>query len=63
MEDGSIIFEAGVAGTDEIKFWIMNWGSHALFLEPESLMNEIREGAEAMLEKYNSKREGKPLRA
>ena len=49
QNDGSIIFEAEVAGTDEIKFWIMSWGSHALVLEPESLMDEIREEAQAML--------------
>ena len=26
QDDGSIIFEAEVAGTDEIRFWIMDWG-------------------------------------
>ena len=26
LDDGSIIFEAEVAGTDEVKFWIMSWG-------------------------------------
>lgn len=50
--DGSIIFEAEVAGTEEIKFWIMNWGSKAEVLEPESLRDEIRTEAEAMLRKY-----------
>ena len=49
LKDGSIIFEAEVAGTDEIKFWIMNWGSHALVLEPESLKEEIKGEAEAMV--------------
>ncbi|MEA3359398.1 MAG: WYL domain-containing protein [Thermodesulfobacteriota bacterium] len=33
QDDGSIIFEAEVAGTDEIKFWIMSWGSNAQVLE------------------------------
>lgn len=50
--DGSIVFEAEVAGTDEIKFWIMSWGSHALVLEPESLQDEIRAEADAVLAKY-----------
>jgi len=50
--DGSIIFEAEVAGTKEIKFWIMNWGSKAEVLDPESLRDEIRIEAAAMLEKY-----------
>jgi predicted DNA-binding transcriptional regulator YafY len=41
----------------------MSWGSHALVFESESLMDEIREEVEAKLERYNSEREGKPLRA
>ena len=55
--DGSIIFEAVVAGTDEIKFWIMSWGSKALVLEPESLTEEIRAEAEVMLRKYTKETE------
>ncbi|MFC1863906.1 helix-turn-helix transcriptional regulator, partial [Thermodesulfobacteriota bacterium] len=63
--DGSIIFEAEVAGTEEIKFWIMNWGSKAEVLEPESLRSEIHDEAVAMLGKYTKgfKKEGKPLTA
>ena len=41
-KDGSIIFEAEVSGTDEIKFWIMSWGSKALVLEPESLKKRTK---------------------
>jgi predicted DNA-binding transcriptional regulator YafY len=50
--DGSIIFEAEVAGTDEIRFWIMIWGSKAEVLEPESLRQEIRIEAEKMVKRY-----------
>ena len=50
--DGSIIFEAQVAGTDEIRFWIMTWGSKAEVLEPESLREEIRAEAERMAKRY-----------
>jgi predicted DNA-binding transcriptional regulator YafY len=50
--DGSIIFEAQVAGTDEIRFWIMTWGSKAEVLEPESLREEIRAEAERMARRY-----------
>ncbi len=53
-DDGSIILEVEVAGTDEIKFWIMQWGAKAIVLEPESLKNEIMTEAEAMLAQYNS---------
>ena len=50
--DGSIIFEAEVAGTEEIKFWAMSWGSKAEVLEPRSLREEIRAEAEALLGSY-----------
>jgi len=52
QDDGSIIFEAEVAGTVEIRFWIMSWGSNAVVLEPGSLRDEIRAEAEAMAMKY-----------
>ncbi len=52
QKDGSIIYEAEVAGTQEIKFWILRWGAKAKALEPESLRKEIRLEAEAMLENY-----------
>ncbi|MBW1923518.1 MAG: WYL domain-containing protein [Deltaproteobacteria bacterium] len=51
-EDGSLIFEARVAGTDEIRSWIMGWGSHARVLAPEILREEIRAEALAMAEAY-----------
>jgi len=41
-----------VAGTDEIRFWIMTWGSKAEVLEPESLREEIRSEAEKMAKRY-----------
>ncbi|MDP2646600.1 MAG: WYL domain-containing protein [Desulfobacterales bacterium] len=53
QDDGSIIFEPEVAGTDEIKFWVMNWGAKAEVMEPEILRDEIRAEAEAMLKKYS----------
>jgi predicted DNA-binding transcriptional regulator YafY len=53
--DGSIIFEAQVAGTEEIRFWIMTWGSKAEVLEPESLREEIRIEAERMARRYKGR--------
>jgi len=53
QEDGSILFTAEVAGTDEIKFWILNWGAKAIVLEPQSLRDEIRSEAAAMLQQYS----------
>ena len=48
QEDGSILFRVEVAGTDEIKFWIMQWGSGARVLAPESLKTDILSEIEAM---------------
>lgn len=55
QEDGSVILELQVAGTEEIRFWIMTWGSKAEVLEPESLREEIRMEAELMASKYKPK--------
>lgn len=62
LDDSSILFEADVAGTDEIRFWIMSWGSKAEVIEPESMKEGIQLELETMLEKYSSdqKISGKP---
>jgi predicted DNA-binding transcriptional regulator YafY len=52
QDDGSIIFEAEVAGADEIRFWVMTWGSKAIVLEPTSLREEIRTEAKRMAGRY-----------
>jgi len=52
QKDGSLIFEARVAGTEEIKFWLMTWGSKAEVLSPAALREEILAEAKAMLHSY-----------
>jgi predicted DNA-binding transcriptional regulator YafY len=52
QKDGSIIFETEVAGIDEIKFWIMQWGAHAKVIEPESLRKKVQSEAKAMADAY-----------
>jgi len=52
LSDGAIVFEAEVAGIDEIKFWILKWGAKARVIEPESLREAIRVEAEAMAGNY-----------
>jgi predicted DNA-binding transcriptional regulator YafY len=52
QKDGSLLFEAEVAGTDEIKYWIMTWGAKAEVLEPDGLREEIRREAAEMLGQY-----------
>jgi predicted DNA-binding transcriptional regulator YafY len=54
QKNGSLLFEAVVAGTQEIKFWILGWGSHAHVLEPESLKEEICAQAMATLDLYQN---------
>ena len=54
QKDGSIIFEALVAGTDEIKFWLMSWGSKAEVLAPETLREEMKSEAQSMLINYKN---------
>jgi predicted DNA-binding transcriptional regulator YafY len=50
--DGSVLFEANVACTKEIKAWIMRWGAKAIVLEPEELRDEIRNEAVEMMASY-----------
>jgi len=50
-KDGSLTLTFQVAGTEEIKRWILSQGSKARVLEPLSLRKEIREEAREMLHK------------
>lgn len=51
-DDGSIIFEAEVEGTDEVRFWVMSWGTNAVLLEPKLLRDEIMRELKNMLHRY-----------
>jgi predicted DNA-binding transcriptional regulator YafY len=50
--DGSIIYSAEVAGTQEIKYWILKWGAQAKVLAPQHLAREIEQEATMILSKY-----------
>ncbi|MGA7875978.1 MAG: transcriptional regulator [Desulfoferrobacter sp.] len=54
QEDGAVVFEAQVAGAEEIKHWIMGWGANAVVLEPEALRDEIKQEAERVLQRYET---------
>ncbi len=58
QEDGSVLFEAEVAGLEEIRFWVMGWGSAAEVLEPEALREAVRAEARAMAERYEGRGKG-----
>ncbi|MCL5105307.1 MAG: transcriptional regulator [Armatimonadetes bacterium] len=51
-DDGGIIFEATVAGIEEIAIWIMGYGRHAEVLEPESLRRQIAGHVSGMAATY-----------
>lgn len=53
-KDGGVDFEATVAGTEEIKFWVLGWGRHAEVLAPDRLRREIAEEVESMQRRYGS---------
>ncbi len=63
QDDGSILFEVKVAGTVELKSWVMSWGANALVLEPESLKDEIRAEVLAMLDRDSTGSEEKHSKA
>jgi predicted DNA-binding transcriptional regulator YafY len=50
--DGGLVFAAEVAGTEEIKHWILKWGSKAEVLAPESLREEVRREVKALAAVY-----------
>lgn len=59
-EDGSVLFEAEVAGTEEIKYWVMQWGAKAEVLDPKSLRRAVRSEAAAMAARYAEGASGAP---
>jgi predicted DNA-binding transcriptional regulator YafY len=52
LKDGSLELAFEVAGTKEIKTWIMGFGSLANVLEPASLVKEIKADLEKALRSY-----------
>jgi predicted DNA-binding transcriptional regulator YafY len=53
QKDGSIIFSAEVAGTEEVKHWVMSWGDKAEILDPAFLREEIAQELQLSLKKYS----------
>ncbi len=50
QKDGSIIFEAEIAVTEDFKSWILSWGSKATVIEPRSLKEEMLAEAKITIE-------------
>ncbi|MBU7006171.1 helix-turn-helix transcriptional regulator [Phosphitispora fastidiosa] len=51
--DGSVILGLTVSGLNEVKRWVMSFGSHAEVLAPAELRQEIMEEIAAMLGNYS----------
>jgi predicted DNA-binding transcriptional regulator YafY len=54
QKDGSIVFSAEVAGTDEVKHWVLGWGKQAEIIEPEFLREEVARELKASLKRYEA---------
>ncbi|MFO7972328.1 MAG: transcriptional regulator [Desulfobacterales bacterium] len=54
LDDGSILFTVEVPETEEIKSWIMRWGTKACVLEPATLRQEIQSEAVGMVAIYEN---------
>jgi len=52
LKNGALLFEAEVAGTEEIKHWVLQWGAHAEVLAPVDLRRSIRQEAAGLLKQY-----------
>lgn len=52
--DGSLTWQARVAGTIEVRLWILSWGDDAEVLEPPALRDDVRRTLEHALEPYGS---------
>jgi len=52
---GSIIFSAEVAGTDEVRHWVMSWGKSAEIISPDFLRHEISLELRDTLTKYSDR--------
>jgi len=51
-EDGSLVWRATVAGTIEIRLWILSWGADVEVLEPADLRADVAATLERALERY-----------
>ena len=50
--DGSLLWRATVAGTIEIRLWILSWGSDVEVLEPVALREDVQRTLRAALARY-----------
>ena len=51
--DGSVIAEYQLTGFEEIRSWLLSFGRHARVLEPDELVETIREELDLMIDSYS----------
>lgn len=52
LSDGSFIFQVDISEPREVGWWALQWGASAEVLEPESLRQEMRDTAGALVRVY-----------
>lgn len=52
--DGSLIWRARVAGTIEVRLWVLQWGDDAEVLEPSSLRDDVAATHRRAAERYGA---------
>lgn len=58
QKDGALLFEAEVAVTEDLKSWIMSWGSKAIVVAPSSLKKELLSEAMKAVENFKEALKG-----
>ena len=53
LSDGSIDFKARMMGYEQIKSWILGMGSSVTVLEPQKLVDDVKEDIKKMMSTYN----------
>lgn len=56
-EDGGLLAEFDLGGTEEIMRWVLSFGKHAVVLEPQALAGRIHDEAAAIAQSYAAKHE------
>jgi predicted DNA-binding transcriptional regulator YafY len=57
--DGSIVWRARIAGTIEVRLWILQWGDDAEVLEPASLRDSVAATHRRAAERYGAPSSGR----
>ena len=60
QNDGGLVVEFEVSGLEELKSWVLSFGSAAEVLEPTSLRDQIAEEAKALIQLYSASKSPRP---